>query len=98
MLDFNKQTARYLAAHPEIKLPATNVGAGEIASQINGTFNGWSGETVVKLVNGQIWQQSEYHYTYHYAFMPNVFIYRSGGGHKMKVDGVEKPVAVTQLK
>jgi hypothetical protein len=29
-----------------------------IESQIDGTFQGWSGETVFKLTNGQIWQQS----------------------------------------
>jgi hypothetical protein len=69
-----------------------------IESQINGTFNGWEGETIVKLMNGQIWQQSEYYYHYHYAFMPKVLIYISGGGYKMKVDGIEKSVGVTRLK
>jgi len=28
---------------------------------------GWDGETIVKLINGQIRQQTEYHYHYHYA-------------------------------
>ena len=37
-----------------------------IESQIEGTFNGWTGETVFKLTNGQIWQQASYAYTYHY--------------------------------
>ena len=69
-----------------------------IESQIEGDFEGWEGETIVKLMNGQIWQQSEYHYHYHYAFMPKVLIFRSGGGYKMKVEGVEKAVAVKQLK
>lgn len=69
-----------------------------IESQIDGDFEGWEGETIVKLTNGQIWQQSEYYYHYHYAFMPEVLIFRSGGGYKMKVDGVEKSVGVSQLK
>ncbi len=69
-----------------------------IETQIDGDFEGWEGETIVKLMNGQIWQQTEYHYTYHYAFMPEVLIYRSGGGWKMKVDGVDKAVGVEQLK
>ncbi|OGP03826.1 MAG: hypothetical protein A2Z93_13355 [Curvibacter sp. GWA2_64_110] len=67
-------------------------------SQIDGDFEGWDGDTVVKLTNGQIWQQSEYHYEYHYAFMPEVLIYPSGGGYKMKVDGADEAVAVRRLK
>lgn len=69
-----------------------------IESQIDGEFVGWEGETIVKLMNGQIWQQSEYYYHYHYAFMPKVIIYRSSGGYKMKVDGIEKSVGIRQLK
>jgi hypothetical protein len=69
-----------------------------IETQIDGDFDGWEGETIVKLMNGQVWQQTEYYYTYHYAFMPRVLVYRSGGGYKMKVDGVEKAVAVERLR
>ena len=69
-----------------------------IETQIDGEFNGWEGETIVKLMNGQIWQQTEYHYHYHYAYMPKVVVYRSGGGYKMKVEGVEKAVGVERLR
>lgn len=69
-----------------------------IESQIDGDYEGWEGETIIKLTNGQIWQQSEYYYTYHYAFMPKVMIFASGPGYKMKVDGVEKSVGVIRLK
>ena len=69
-----------------------------IESQIDGDFEGWEGESIVKLMNGQIWQQSDYYYYYHYAFMPKVFIFRSGGGYKMKVEGIEKAVSVKRLK
>ncbi len=69
-----------------------------IECKIDGDFKGWEGETIVKLTNGQIWQQSEYYYCYHYAFMPGVIIFRYGGGFKMKVDGVDKSVGVSQLK
>jgi TPR repeat protein len=69
-----------------------------IESQIDGDFEGWEGETIVKLTNGQIWQQTEYYYHYHYAFMPGVLVYRSGAGYKMKVDGIDRAVGVTQLK
>ena len=69
-----------------------------IESKIDGDFEGWEGETIVKLMNGQIWQQTEYHYHYHYAFMPEVLIFKSGSGHKMWVKGVEKAVSVERLK
>ncbi|MCF6244969.1 MAG: sel1 repeat family protein [Sulfurovum sp.] len=71
---------------------------GVIESRVDGQFSGWEGETVVKLMNGQIWKQSSYHYHYHYAYMPNVLIYRSNGGYKMKVSGTDKGVGVMRLK
>ena len=69
-----------------------------IESQIDGDSEGWEGETVITLMNGQIWQQVEYYYHYHYSYMPKVLIYKSGSGYKMKVDGIDKAVAVTRLK
>ncbi len=69
-----------------------------IESQIDGTFEGWTGETVFKLINGQIWEQSEYDYSYQYMFMPKVLIYKTSGGFKMKVDGAKKSIGVKRLK
>ena len=69
-----------------------------VESQIDGQFEGWTGETIVKLMNGQIWQQVDYYYRYHYAYMPKVIVYRSAGGHKMKVEGIDKAVGVQRIK
>jgi len=69
-----------------------------VESKIDGDFEGWDGETIIKLFNGQIWQQTEYYYHYHYSFMPSVTIYKSGSSYKMKVDGVDKAVRVKRLK
>ena len=69
-----------------------------IESQVEGEFKGWEGETVFKLTNAQIWQQSSYAYKYHYAYRPNVLIYKSGSGYKMKVDGVDGEISVKRLK
>ena len=70
-----------------------------IESQIEGDFEGWEGETIYSLINGQIWQQSDYYYHYHYAFQPKVFIYKSGIGYKMRVEGDdEKEINVKRLK
>jgi len=69
-----------------------------VESRIDGEFQGWDGETIFKLQNGQIWQQSAYAYTYHYAYAPKVTIFRSGGLQKMQVDGVRGTIYVTRLR
>jgi hypothetical protein len=69
-----------------------------IETQVDGEFSGWEGETIVKLINGQIWQQMEYHYEYHYAYMPKVLVYPSGGGFKMKIEGTEQAIGVQRLR
>ena len=69
-----------------------------IESKVDGDFEGWEGETIVKLYNGQIWQQSEYYYHYHYAFMPKVLVFKSGSGYKMWVEGIKKAISVERLK
>lgn len=69
-----------------------------LETRIDGDFNGFEGETILKLTNGQIWQQSEYWYHYHYAYSPQVTIFQSNGQYKIQVDGVDKSVDVTRLK
>ena len=77
--------------------PAFAPASGVVETQIDGEFTGWSGDTVWKMTNGQVWQQAEYAYHYHYAYSPRVLIYPSDYGWKMKVDGDEE-VAVKQLR
>lgn len=72
--------------------------ANYMESTIDGQFEGWSGETVLVLSNGQIWQQSEYTYEYHYAYRPRVIIMESGGGFAALVDGTSRPVRVRRLR
>jgi len=69
-----------------------------VDSRIDGEFKGWDGETIFKLVNGQIWQQSGYAYHYHYAYSPKVLIYPSDSGYWLKVDGVDSKIHVKRLK
>lgn len=69
-----------------------------IETEIDGDFEGWEGETIWKMSNGQVWQQSSYAYHYHYASDPKVLIYRADGGWKMKVDGDDDTVEVKRLK
>ncbi|MCD6301196.1 MAG: hypothetical protein J7L82_03900, partial [Staphylothermus sp.] len=75
-----------------------NIDTNIINAKIDEDFEGWSGESIVKLTNGEIWKQSEYYYEYLYAFMPNVIIIHSPTGYKMKVDGINKEVGVEKLE
>ena len=79
----------------EVKEPKTS---DVIESQIAGDFNGWDGETIFKLTNGQIWQQAEYDYEYEYAFQPAVTIYKTAGGYKMKVEDMDETIYVKRIK
>lgn len=65
--------------------------------QINGAFNGWTGNTAVTLTNGQVWRQSSYYYYYYYSFMPRVVVYPSNGQYYMSVDGTQ-PVPVSRIR
>jgi hypothetical protein len=69
-----------------------------IESQIDGEFHGWDGETIFKLTNGQIWQQAQYDYEYEYAYRPEVTIYKTTGGYKMKVEDMEDTIYVKRIK
>ncbi len=69
-----------------------------IETRIDGEFEGWTGETIWKMTNGQIWQQIDGAYRYHYAYGPKVLIYRTSGVYRMRVDGVTGEVGVMRLK
>lgn len=69
-----------------------------IESQIEGDFEGWSGDTVFKLTNGQVWQQSSYAYTYSYRYRPRVLIVSAGGTYVMQVEGVNGKINVERLR
>ncbi len=69
-----------------------------IESAISGDFSGWSGETIFKLDNGQIWQQAEYDYTYSYDYHPDVTIYQTSSGCRMKVEGEDETIIVKRIK
>lgn len=71
---------------------------GAMQSNVNGDFEGWEGDTVVILANGQIWKQTDFRYEYHYAFRPTVVVYRDGARYKMFVEGCHDAVAVERLK
>jgi hypothetical protein len=69
-----------------------------IESTISGDIEGWSGDTIFKLDNGQIWQQAAYDYTYFYEYRPDVTIYQTSAGCRMKVEDETETVLVKRIK
>jgi hypothetical protein len=70
-----------------------------VESRINDEFTGWSGDTEFSLQNGQVWQQSSYAYWYHYAYRPEVIIYESDGGYKLRLsDDDSHSVSVRRIR
>jgi hypothetical protein len=69
-----------------------------IESAITGEVHGWDGETIFKLDNGQIWQQAEYDYTYFYEYHPDVTIYQTRAGCRMKVEDEDETIVVKRIK
>ena len=69
-----------------------------IESQIDGEFSGWDGETIFKLANGQIWQQSSYAYTYSYKYRPKVLIFSTSGGFQLQVEGMDQRITVVRVR
>ncbi|SEB40441.1 hypothetical protein SAMN05443244_0309 [Terriglobus roseus] len=69
-----------------------------VESSISGEVEGWSGETIFKLDNGQIWQQAEYDYNYFYEYHPDVTIYETTSGCRMKVEDEGETLLVKRIK
>lgn len=61
---------------------------------IEGSWEGWSGDTLVQLTDGSIWQQDEYLYEYRYSYRPEVVVDRH---NRMLVVGMNRPVRVRRL-
>jgi len=67
-----------------------------IKSKIVNDFNGWSGDTIFELQNGQIWKQDRYKYKYFYAYQPTAIIIKIGSHYIMTVKG--KSIRVKKIK
>jgi len=69
-----------------------------IESRIDGESEGFEGDTIFKLINGQIWQQVDGRYKYKYKYSPKVLIYKDGSSYKMSIEGIDKKIRVIRLK
>ena len=69
---------------------------GVVESYIEGEFEGWDGDTIVQLVNGQIWEQAAFKYHYSYRYQPKVTIFKTRASWMMLVEGMD-PVPVRRI-
>lgn len=69
-----------------------------VESRIDGEFEGWDGDRVFPLINGQKWQQARYKYRYRYRYMPKAKIWREGSRHYLEVDGIDEMIEVRRLE
>jgi hypothetical protein len=65
---------------------------------VDGEWTGWDGQTIVRLTNGQIWEQTQYYYEYRYAYRPEAVLITNGYSGEMVVKGMRKPVKVRRLR
>lgn len=56
-------------------------------------WNGWDGETIVKLTDGSVWRQAEYFYEYRYSYRPRATIANGA----MLVEGMSRAVRVERV-
>jgi hypothetical protein len=61
--------------------------------RVDGSWNGWSGDTIVELSDGTFWQQAEYLYEYRYAYRPSVELVNG----YMTVEGMSRAVRVKRV-
>jgi len=61
-------------------------------SAINGSFEGWDGDTLVELMDGSVFKQSEYRYEYMYSYYPDVTVLVRPFSYEILVEGSDEPV------
>ncbi len=77
----------------------SEAGPEEIRSRIEGSFEGWSGNTVFRLENGQVWRQSGPGTFHHRAENPAVVIRRAMlGSYLLRVEGKNTTVRVRRVE
>ena len=103
----NRWIVRYTAHEaPEVrrqdvvvKAEAAKVDDAGIKTRIAGAFNGWDGDTVFRLENGQVWKQRlEGRWSYH-AESPEVELHKNLMGFwVLKVVEADKAIGVKRLQ
>ena len=83
----------YLSSGSEV-----NGNASVVKSSLDGEWGGWQGDTIVKLMNGQIWEQFGLHLSLSLGLGNEVLVYQKYGTWYMQVEGEDEAVAVIRIK
>lgn len=67
-------------------------------AHIDGEFNGFEYGRLYKLQNGQVWEQTNFSLTLNLGLSPKVTFWKVESVWNMKVDGVDDPVTVRQIR
>jgi hypothetical protein len=71
----------------------------QVQSRYDGEFTGWSGNTLFRLENGQVWKQSQSGRVDFRATRPVVTIRRSTlGAYRLNVQGLDQSIRVERVK
>lgn len=76
----------------------TPIGPPAIQGQVTGASQGFSQGATFTLSNGQVWQQVESYTWHNYAYSPQATIFFEGGVYKMRLAGIDHPVAVRRIR
>ncbi len=61
-------------------------------------FTGFNQGMKFEFQNGQVWEQAEYKYSYHYAYRPQARVVDGTNGHELHVDGMSETVRVRRRR
>jgi hypothetical protein len=74
-------------------------GPAQVESRYDGEFTGWSGNTLFRLENGQVWKQAQSGRVSARAGRPKVTIKRATlGGYRMSVEGLNETIRVERVR
>jgi hypothetical protein len=77
--------------------PLANIYGPYHGQQYRGECEGFNGDRVFELVNGQKWQQAVYRYKYRYRYRPSVRIWRDARGDYIEIEGMDELVRVRRV-
>ncbi|AYC28712.1 hypothetical protein [Paenisporosarcina cavernae] len=66
-------------------------------ARLEGDSEGFDGETIFELTNGERWEQVEYYYRYRYKYRPTVKIYKDSMSYYLELEGIERKVRVRRI-
>lgn len=70
-----------------------------VESYLPGDFSGWSGRTIFRLANGQVWQQTAPGDFYYRTENPKVIINRGSlGSYLLRIEGKNSSVRVRRIE